>query len=162
MNRLRSPIVVAAAIISGAIAAPSQAAAQLKTAHVLTAEAARHAIAAAEAEARKNNWNVSIAVVDAAGEMVAFLRLDGASPSSVDISRGKARTAARFRRPTKALDDAVAGGRTVILAFEGVTPVEGGVPITVGGEIVGAIGVSGATSAQDAQVAQAGAAAVTP
>jgi glc operon protein GlcG len=105
---------------------------------------------------------VSIAVVDPAGELVAFVRMDGAPLSSVDISRGKARTAARFRRPSKALEEAIAGGRTAILGFEGITPIEGGVPMVVGGEVVGAVGVSGVTSPQDAQVAQAGAGAVTP
>jgi glc operon protein GlcG len=101
-------------------------------------------------------------VVDPAGELIAFLRMDGAPYSSVDIARGKARTAARFRRPTRGLDSALTAGRFAILAFEGVTPVEGGVPIVLNGETVGAVGVSGATSAQDAQVAQAGVRAVQP
>ena len=129
---------------------------------MLTAAAATRAVTAAESEARRNNWNVSIAVVDAAGELVSFLRMDGASPSSVDVAPAKARTAARFRRPTRAMEEAVAGGRTVLLSFPGATPVEGGVPIIVNGQVVGAVGVSGVTSAQDAQVAQAGAGAVTP
>jgi uncharacterized protein GlcG (DUF336 family) len=114
------------------------------------------------AEARQQKWAVSIAVVDAAGELVAFLRMDGAPFSSIDVSRAKARTAARFRRPTRALDSALTAGRLAILGLEGATPVEGGVPIVVGGEVVGAVGVSGVTSAQDAQVAQAGVRAVTP
>jgi len=125
-------------------------------------EGAQAALAAARAEARKNGWAVSIAVVDPAGELVAFLRLDGAPYSSIDIARAKARTAARFRRPTRALDSALAAGRTPILSLDGVTAVEGGVPITLNGEVVGAVGVSGVTSVQDGQVAQAGAAAVKP
>ncbi|CAA9332834.1 MAG: hypothetical protein AVDCRST_MAG11-2554 [uncultured Gemmatimonadaceae bacterium] len=128
----------------------------------MSAEGAQRAIAAALAEARTQKWNVSIAVVDAAGELMAFARMDGASLSSVDISRGKARTAARFRRPTRGLDSALSAGRYAILAFEGAVPVEGGVPIVVGEQVVGAVGVSGVTSAQDAQVARAGAAAVRP
>jgi glc operon protein GlcG len=154
------PAVLAAAI--AALLTPGRAAGQLRDLRVLTSAAATKAVAAAEAEARRNNWNVSIAVVDAAGELVAFLRMDGASPSSVDIAPAKARTAARFRRPTKAMEEAVAGGRTVLLSFPDVTPVEGGVPVIVNGQVVGAVGVSGVTSPQDAQVAQAGASAVAP
>ncbi|HJR43075.1 MAG TPA: heme-binding protein [Gemmatimonadaceae bacterium] len=154
------PAVLAAAI--AALLTPDRAAGQLRDLRVLTSAAATKAVAAAEAEARRNNWNVSIAVVDAAGELVAFLRMDGASPSSVDIAPAKARTAARFRRPTKAMEEAVAGGRTVLLSFPDVTPVEGGVPVIVNGQVVGAVGVSGVTSPQDAQVAQAGASAVAP
>jgi glc operon protein GlcG len=154
------PAVLAAAI--AALLTPGRAAGQLRDLRVLTSASATKAVAAAEAEARRNNWNVSIAVVDAAGELVAFLRMDGASPSSVDIAPAKARTAARFRRPTKAMEEAVAGGRTVLLSFPDVTPVEGGVPVIVNGQVVGAVGVSGVTSPQDAQVAQAGASAVAP
>lgn len=129
---------------------------------VLTLEGAKAIAAAAEAEARRNNWNVAIAVVDAYGELVFFLKMDDVQQQSVDIAQGKARTAARMRRPTKALDDAVAGGRTVLLAVDGVLPLEGGVPIIVGGLAIGAVGVSGVTSAQDAQVASAGIRAVFP
>ncbi len=129
---------------------------------VLTLEGAKAIAAAAEAEARRNNWNVAIAVVDAYGELVLFLKMDDVQQQSVDIAQGKARTAARMRRPTKALDDAVAGGRTVLLAVDGVLPLEGGVPIIVGGLAIGAVGVSGVTSAQDAQVASAGIRAVFP
>jgi glc operon protein GlcG len=136
--------------------------AQLRATRSVAAEGAQRALTAAAAEARAQGWLVSIAVVDPAGELVAFLRLDGAPLSSVDISRAKARTAARFRRPTRALDSTLTAGRLPILGLEGVTPVEGGVPIVVGGETVGAVGVSGVTSPQDAQVARAGVAAVQP
>lgn len=128
---------------------------------MLGAEGARRALAAAEAEARRNGWNVSIAVVDAAGELVAFLRMDGAPPASVDLSRGKARTAARLRRPTRGFDSSATAGRTALLSTDLVL-LEGGVPIVVAGTAVGAVGVSGVTSQQDAVVAQAGAGAVTP
>lgn len=151
------PLVLAAGVIL-----PGRAAAQLRATRALSAQGAERALAAAADEARRQGWAVSIAVVDPAGELVGFLRLDGAPYSSVDIARAKARTAARFRRPTRALDSALTAGRTPILGLEGATPVEGGVPVVVGGEVVGAVGVSGVTSAQDAQVAQAGAAAVRP
>jgi len=136
--------------------------AQTRTVEVITLASAQRMVAAAEAEAARNGWNVTIAVVDPAGELILLHRLDAASAASVDISQAKARTAARFKRPTKALEDAVAGGRLVVMALPGATPVEGGLPIELGGKIVGAIGVSGASSAQDAQVAQAGIAALTP
>ena len=80
-------------------------------------------------------------------------KLDETQVGSIDIAIAKARTAARMKRPTKALEDAVAGGRTVMLAVDGLMPLEGGVPVTVGGRIIGAVGVSGVTSQQDAQVA---------
>jgi glc operon protein GlcG len=154
----------AALMLAGAAACALPAAlhAQLRPTRTLAAGGAERALAAAAAEARRRNWAVSIAVVDPAGELVAFLRLDGAPYSSVDISRAKARTAARFRRPTRALDSALTAGRLPILALDGTTAVEGGVPIVVGGEVVGAVGVSGVTSPQDAEVAAAGAAAVKP
>jgi uncharacterized protein GlcG (DUF336 family) len=136
--------------------------AQVRSVSAVTADGAQRAIAAAAAEARKQGWLVSIAVVDPAGELVAFLRMDGATLASIDVARGKARTAARFRRPTHGLDSALTAGRFGILGIEGLVPIEGGVPIVVNGETVGAVGVSGATSSQDAQAAQAGARAVQP
>jgi uncharacterized protein GlcG (DUF336 family) len=143
-------------------ALPSVAHAQLRAVRALSYDAARAALEAAQGEARRQGWAVSIMVVDAAGEPVAFARMDGAPFSSANVARDKARSAARFRRPTKAFADAVAEGRVGVLALEGAVPVEGGVPITVEGQVVGAVGVSGVTSQQDAQVAQAGAAAVKP
>jgi glc operon protein GlcG len=105
---------------------------------------------------------VSISIVDANGDLLAFRRLDGASLASIDISQGKARTSARVRRPTKALEDAVAAGRTALVTAPGLVLMQGGLPITVGGVTVGAVGVSGATSEQDEQVAAAGIAALKP
>ena len=158
---LRRAAAAAFALALGAAVAPA-AHAQLRPTPQVAAEGAQRALAAALAEARTQKWNVSVAVVDVAGELLAFVRMDGAPLSSIDIARGKARTAARFRRPTRALDSTLTAGRYAILAFEGVVPVEGGVPIIVGEQVVGAVGVSGVTSAQDAQVARAGAAAVRP
>jgi uncharacterized protein GlcG (DUF336 family) len=122
-------------------------------------EAARRAMAAAEEEATRNGWGVAIAVVDSGGHLVMLHRLDGTQIASIRIAEGKARTALEFRRPTKALEDAVAGGGAGLrlLSLENFFPLEGGVPIVAGGRIVGAIGVSGVTSQQDAQVARAGA-----
>jgi uncharacterized protein GlcG (DUF336 family) len=122
-------------------------------------DAARKAMAAAEKEATENNWPVAIAIVDSGGHLVMMHRLDSTQIASIRIAEGKARSALEFRRPTKALEDAVAGGGVGLrlLAVEGVTPLEGGVLIQAGGRIVGAIGVSGVTSAQDAQIARAGA-----
>lgn len=121
--------------------------------------AARNAMVAAEAEATRNHWGVSIAIVDSGGNLLMLHRLDNAQLSSIRIAEAKARTAVEFRRPTKALEDAVAGGGAGlrVLTF-GACVAEGGVPIIVGGKIVGAIGVSGVASHQDAQVAAAGAA----
>lgn len=160
--RRLAPLLVALVAALALVARPATLAAQLRPVRAVSADGAQRALAAILAEARRQNWSVSIAVVDPAGELVGFLRMDGASYASVDIARGKARTAARFRRPTRSLDSSLTAGRLSILGFEGATPVEGGVPIVVNGEIVGAIGVSGVTSAQDAELARAGAATITP
>ena len=124
-------------------------------------DAAKKAIAAAEAEAKKNNWPVAIAVVDTGGHLVAFSRLDNTQIGSVDIAIGKAVTANNLKRPTKALQDGIAqgGGNLRLLAVKGIMPLEGGVPIVVDGKIIGGIGVSGVMANQDAEVAMAGAAA---
>jgi uncharacterized protein GlcG (DUF336 family) len=137
-----------------ALLVSSPARAQLLQTQTLSLQAAKTMAAAAEAKARENNWNVAIAIVDASGELILFHRLDQTQPASLDIAIGKARTAARFRRPTKVLEDAVAGGRTVLLAVDDAVPLEGGLPIVVDGRVIGAVGVSGVTSQQDAQVAQ--------
>jgi glc operon protein GlcG len=120
-------------------------------------EVARRVADAAIAEGKKSGWNVAAAVVDSAGDLVFFERMDNTQSASMIISQEKARTAARFKRPSKSLEDALAGGRQAILGIPGATPVEGGIPLLIDGKIVGAIGVSGATSAQDGQCAQAGA-----
>lgn len=121
-------------------------------------EQAKKAMAAAEAEARKNNWQVVIAIVDTGGHLVMLQRLE-AQNASVDIAIGKAKTAVDFRRPTKALEDSLAPGGSAlrILAVRGATPLQGGVPVVLDGRIVGAIGVSGVLASQDEMVAKAGA-----
>lgn len=112
--------------------------------------------AAAGAEARKNGWPVCIAIVDYHGDLVYFERLDNTQLGSVAVALDKARTAAKFKRSTKLLEDAVAGGRNALLRLGDASPIQGGLPIVVGGKFAGAIGVSGVTSQQDEQVASAG------
>jgi len=99
-------------------------------------------------------------VVDVSGGLILFHRFDDVQAASLDLAIAKARTSARFKRPTKAMSDAIAGGRMALLAAEGYLPLEGGIPVMVGGKVVGAVGVSGVTSEQDAVVAQAGADAI--
>jgi glc operon protein GlcG len=133
------------------------AAAQLADKKALTLEAAKKIATAAEAEAKKNSWNVVIAIVDDGGHLVYLQRIDGTQTGSIDVAIKKAQTAMSFKRPTKVFEDAVAGGRQVILALPGALPIEGGVPIAIGGQIIGAIGVSGVKSTEDGQIAKAGA-----
>jgi uncharacterized protein GlcG (DUF336 family) len=125
-------------------------------------ETAKKLAAPAIAEARKNNWNMAIAIVDTAGDLVYFEKMDDTQIGSVQVAQSKARSAARFKRPTKAFQDALAaGGEGLrILALDGAIPVEGGIPLVSGGKIVGAIGASGGTSQQDGVVATAGASAL--
>ena len=123
----------------------------------ITLDQAKKAMAAAEAEARKNNWPVVIAIVDSAGYLVMLQTLE-AQHASVDIATGKARTAVNFRRPTKAMEDSLAanGSALRLLALKDVTPLQGGLPIVVDGKIIGGIGVSGVLASQDEMVAKAG------
>ena len=126
----------------------------LGTTKYITLETAKKMAAAGEVEARKNNWNLAIAVVDAGANLIFFQKMDDTQLGSVDVAIGKARTAVNFKRPTKALEEMIAGGRTMFLAVKGVVPLQGGLPIVADGKLIGAVGVSGATSAQDEQVAQ--------
>ena len=122
-------------------------------------ESAKKAVGGAAAEARKNNWNMAVAIVDPGGHLVYFEKMDGTQTGSVDLSIEKARTAALFRRPTKVFQDGVAaGGEGVrLLRLTGAIPIDGGVPIIVDGKLIGGIGVSGGAGEQDGQVAKAGA-----
>jgi uncharacterized protein GlcG (DUF336 family) len=121
---------------------------------------AKSVAAAAEAEARENNWNVAIAVVDDGGHLIYLLRMDETQVASAVAATDKAKSAAQYKRPTKDFEAAVASGRMGILKLQGAMALDGGVPILSGGKIVGAIGVSGVTSAEDGQIARAGAATV--
>jgi uncharacterized protein GlcG (DUF336 family) len=129
----------------------------------ITLDQAKRAMAAAELEAAKNSWQVAITILDSGGNMIMFHRVDNAQLSATTVSEGKARTALEFKRPSKALDDAIAAGGAGmrLLALKNITPIEGGLPVIVDGKIIGAIGVSGSLSSQDAQVAKAGADALT-
>jgi uncharacterized protein GlcG (DUF336 family) len=122
-------------------------------------EAAKKAMAAAEAEAVKNNWPMAIVILDSTGHIVMLHRLDNTQYGSIRVAQDKAQTALDFRRPSKIFEDLVAQGgigmRT--LGLRGATPLEGGVPIIADGKIIGAVGVSGATAQQDGQVAKIGA-----
>ena len=125
----------------------------------ITLETAKKVAAPALAEAAKNNWNIAVAVVDPGGNLVYYEKMDNTQLGSAHIAVEKARTAAMFKRPTKAFQDSLATGaeNLRILGLPGVVPAEGGFPLLIEGKIVGAIGVSGMTSAQDAQCSKAGA-----
>jgi len=125
----------------------------------ISLENAKKAAIPALAEAAKNNWAMAVAIVDPAGNLVYYEKMDNTQLGSANVAIDKARSAALFKRPTKAFQDALAaGGEGLrILRIQGATPVEGGIPLVSDGKIVGAIGVSGGTSAQDGQCAKASA-----
>jgi glc operon protein GlcG len=125
----------------------------------ISVENAKKAAAPALAEAAKNHWTVAVAIAGPGGTLIYFEKMDNTQLGSAEVAIDKARTAARFKRPTKAFQDTLAGGGDGlrILGLKDVVPIEGGIPLVMDGKIVGAIGVSGATSAQDAQCAKAGA-----
>ena len=151
---------VALSIVPALAQAPSAApsAVALPYGLPITLDQAKRAMAAAELEAAKNSWQVAITILDSGGNLVMFHRVDNTQLSSALLSEGKARTALQFKRPSKALDDAIANGGAGmrLLAVKDITPLEGGLPLVVDGKIIGAIGASGALSSQDSQVAKAG------
>ena len=122
----------------------------------ITLDQAKQAAAAAIAVARKNNWAMAVAIVDTAGLLVYFEKMDDTQTGSVVVAQAKARSAALFKRSTKVFQDRLASGGDglLVLRLEGAVPVEGGIPLVIDGKIVGAIGVSGGTSPQDGQCAQ--------
>ena len=121
----------------------------------MTLDVAKQLAAVAEKTAAANKWTMVIAILDDGGNVVYLARMDDTQIGSVDVALDKARSAVKFKRPTKAFEDAVVGGRAAILKIPGAMPVEGGIPLTVDGKIIGAIGASGGTSQQDGVVAQA-------
>lgn len=134
---------------------------RMKTKHTLEAADVKAIAAAAEAEALRNQWAVSICIVDDGGHLLGFQRLDGAPPVSAQIAPGKARTAALGRRESKVYEDIINGGRYSFLSAPGIEGLlEGGVPILKDGQCLGAVGVSGVKSSEDAQIARAGIAAI--
>src|SRR5688572_5581632 len=134
--------------------------AQTGAARRLTLEDGRRIAAAVQEHARTNGLRIVVAVLDEGGHAILLERMDGTQTASVEIALAKARSAAAFRRPTREMADWVEGGNVGLLALPGLVPVEGGLPLVVDGQPVGAVGVSGATASQDGEVAKAGAAAV--
>lgn len=159
MSKAKAIAPLAGAILTGAILALS-----LSTAHgaalanrkALTLEIAKQVARVAEAEAAKNQWTMVIAIVDEGANLIYLERMDETQIGSIEVAMRKAQSAIKFKRPTKVFEDAVAGGRTAVVTLPGALPIEGGLPITVEGRIIGAIGVSGGTSPQDAMAAKAG------
>lgn len=128
----------------------------MKSRPALTLDDCLKISAAAEAEARKNNWIVAIAILDEGGHLLHFVRMDGATPANAAIAVEKGRTAAISRRSSGKWEEIVKSGRTSMLKMPGILPVQGGMPIVAEGSCVGAVGVSGVQSHQDEQIAQAG------
>lgn len=150
-------------LLSSALLCTAQlaSAATLPTQPVLTLAAAQQVIQAAQAKAQSENWPCVISVVDAAGLPLALVRMDNAAvPAGVEIAPGKARTAALFRRPSGALEDAINGSRPAAATARGFVLMRGGLPLVADGQIVGAIGVSADTPQHDEEIAKAGAAAL--
>ncbi|TMH95789.1 MAG: hypothetical protein E6H47_00240 [Betaproteobacteria bacterium] len=128
----------------------------MKTRPVLTLEDCRKISAAAEAEAKRNQWNVCIAILDDGGHLLHLVRMDGASPANARIAIEKGRTAAESRRSSAVWEERIKAGRNAMLGMPGITPVQGGLPIIVEGICVGGVGVSGVQSHEDEQIAAAG------
>jgi glc operon protein GlcG len=153
---MKSIMTLSLALLLTGIATTIQA--ELPMKRVLTLNAAKKIAEAAEAEAIKRGATVVIAVVDDGGHLILLERLDDTQVASVEVAIGKARTAAIFRRPSRVFEDQIRDGRIAALALPGATPLQGGIPITVGGKVVGAIGVSGNSPQEDEDIAKAGAA----
>ena len=155
LTRLLSLLVVPALLV---MVAPASAQGPAAYGPAITLEQAKKITAGAEAEAKKNNWPVVIAIVDSGGNLVMLTRLDNAQWGSNEVAREKAHSAVAFRRPTKVFQDLIAqgGANLRLLNLSGASMLEGGIPIVVDGKIVGGVGVSGVTSQQDAQIGQAG------
>jgi glc operon protein GlcG len=143
------------AVVSIGFMFSSSAYAQIVTKKALTLAAAKKLTAAAEAEALKNSWTMVIAIVDDGGNLMYLEKIDNTQIGSIEVAIQKAKTAISFKRPTKAFEEKVLGGRTVILSLPNAISIEGGLPIVVDGQYIGAIGVSGGSSDQDGIVAKA-------
>lgn len=155
MIKLKDAMAATAVSVFAVVSFTGQAQAQLADKKVLTLEATKTMVAAAEAEAIRNNWNVVIAVVDDGGHLIHLQRMDGTQHGSIGVAIGKAKTSIAFKRPTKLYDD-FAKTRPSLLSLSDFTLIEGGVPVKAGDQVIGAIGVSGVTSQQDTQIAEAG------
>jgi glc operon protein GlcG len=128
----------------------------MKTRPMLTLEDCRRISAAAEAEAKRNSWNVCIAILDDGGHLLHLVRMDGASPANARIAMEKGRTAAESRRSSAVWEERIKAGRNSMLGMPGITPVQGGLPIMAEGVCLGGVGVSGVQSHEDEQIAAAG------
>jgi glc operon protein GlcG len=158
-NSMRKLILTSFALCAAAALA-TQAIAQAPTSYgePVNLEQAKKAAAAAQAEASKNGWAMAITVVSPSGDLVYFEKMDNTQYASIVIAQHKARAAATFRRPTKVFEDRAATAAGVpVLTLDGVIASDGGVPIVVGGKVIGAMGCSGGTGAQDGQTCTAGA-----
>ena len=151
-----------AALIMVGTSAPPVSAQQLALEKkVLSLDAARRIVAAAEAEAKARSLGVVIVVVDDGGHVIELTRMDTAQVASVNVGIGKARTAAIYRQPSRVFEEQIKNGRIAALALADATPLQGGVPIWIDGRVVGAVGVSGDTPQADEEIALAGASAIT-
>ena len=163
MLKVRSLVVVMLMLLTSGVVGAQQPVAppppQIPYGAPISLEQAKKVMVGAEAESRKNNWNMVIAVLDSGGNLVMLQRMDGVQLGSIEAAKDKAYSAVMYRRPTKLFQDLVGqGGPNLrLLRLTGASPLEGGIPIIVDGKVIGAIGVSGHTSEQDAQVAKAGA-----
>jgi glc operon protein GlcG len=147
---------IAAAALIALAQAPALAQSDALYGEPIATELARKAAAAAIAEAKKNSWQIAVAIVDTAGELVFFERIDGTQTGSISLAVDKARTAVAYKRSTKNLEDRIVEGRVQYLKQPIAIPIEGGLPIVIGGKVVGGLGVSGVRSHQDGVVAKAG------
>jgi len=151
----KSFVLIALLVFSYMFLFPISAQAQWGVKKTLTLEAAKKLAVLAEAEAIKNKWTMVVAIVDDGGNLVYLERMDNTQIGSIEVALQKAKTAIFFKRPTKEFEDRIAQGKTDILGVPGVVPIEGGIPIVIDGQYVGAIGVSGGTRQQDGVVAKA-------
>lgn len=157
MQRLKSIGMILALAAPMAGAAQSGVNVELDNRPVLTLSAAKQIAAAAEAEAVRNGWGVAIAIVDDAGRLLYFQRMDDVANASVEVAMAKARHAVNYRRDTRFHQDLLEKGNHVVLALPDAMPLEGGLQLSAGGRLVGGIGVSGVQSSQDGEIAKAGA-----
>jgi glc operon protein GlcG len=157
--QLAKPILILAVAFAGTNAVAQTPQSPPPYGPAITLDNAKKAATAALAETRKNNWTMAVAVVDPAGTLVYYEKMDNTQNGSAKVAIDKARSAALFKRPTKVFADRLAsgGGGMALLKLDGAMPVEGGVPLIIDGHIVGAIGLSGDSSEHDGLCAQAGA-----
>jgi glc operon protein GlcG len=160
MNRSITRTAVAAFVMLVAVAPARAGGPAVLDRRVLSLEAARRIVAAAEREAQARGVGVVIAVVDSSGMLIELARMDTAQVGSVNVGIGKARTAAIYRRPSREFEEQIKNGRIAALALADATPLQGGVPVVVDGTVVGAIGVSGDTPSADEAIAIVGASTV--